>query len=74
MLHEFKVLSTQKQRQENETNYRTLFQTRILKNMVQGFFIMLLRQYFEAGINEVEEELDEMEGCALKIIKPEESI
>lgn len=42
--------------------------------MVQGFFIMLLRQYFEAGINEVEEELDEMEGCALKIIKPEESI
>lgn len=42
--------------------------------MVQGFFIMLLRQYFEAGINEVEEELDEMEGCALKIVKPEESI
>lgn len=27
---------------------------------------MLLRQYFEAGINEVEEELGEMEGCAFK--------
>lgn len=27
--------------------------------------LSLLRQYFEVGVNEVEEELGEMEGCAV---------
>lgn len=53
-------------RWENLTNYRTLFaQHGVLCISLSGSSWSLLRQYFEAGISEVEEELGEKEGSVI---------
>lgn len=59
------LVSFEKEAESFEQILELPFQTWILHVWFSCSSWLLFRQYFEAGISEVEEELDEMEGPAI---------